>query len=47
MDIVRSYNNWRRYRETVNELNRLSQRELADLGISRYDIPTIARRTVG
>ena len=47
MDIVRSYSNWRRYRETVNELNRLSQRELADLGISRYDIPTIARRTVG
>lgn len=47
MNIVRSYNNWRRYRETVNELNRLSQRELADLGIARSDIHSVARRTVG
>jgi uncharacterized protein YjiS (DUF1127 family) len=44
MNIVRSYTNWRRYRETCAELNRLSHRELADLGISRSDIPTIARR---
>ena len=47
MNIVRSYNNWRRYRETVNELNRLSQRELADLGISRNDITSVARRSIG
>ena len=47
MNIVRSYSNWRRYRDTVNELNRLSQRELSDLGISRHDIPSIARSTVG
>ncbi|MDY8110588.1 DUF1127 domain-containing protein [Fulvimarina sp. 2208YS6-2-32] len=47
MDIVKSYRNWRRYRDTVKELDRLSQRELNDLGISRYDIPSIARRTVG
>ena len=47
MNIVRSYNNWRRYRETVNELNRLSQRELADLGIARTDISALARRSVG
>ncbi|HEY9056976.1 MAG TPA: DUF1127 domain-containing protein [Aurantimonas sp.] len=47
MNIVRSYNNWRRYRETVNELSRLSQRELTDLGIARGDISAIARRTVG
>ncbi len=46
MNLVRSYKSWRRYRETVNELNRLSHRELADLGISRTDIPTVARRTV-
>ncbi|MCE7029945.1 MULTISPECIES: DUF1127 domain-containing protein [Jiella] len=46
MNLVRSYQSWRRYRETVNELNRLSQRELADLGIARTDIPTVARRTV-
>ncbi|MCQ0987491.1 DUF1127 domain-containing protein [Jiella marina] len=45
MNIVRSYKTWRRYRETVNELNRLSQRELADLGISRADIHHVARQT--
>ena len=44
MNIVRSFSNWRRYRETCGELNRLSQRELADLGLSRSDIPTIARK---
>lgn len=44
MNIVRSYNNWRRYRETVNELNRLSTRELSDLGIARSEIPAIARQ---
>ena len=43
MNIVRSYNNWRRYRETCTELNRLSQRELSDLGISRTEIPSVAR----
>jgi uncharacterized protein YjiS (DUF1127 family) len=44
MNIVRSFSNWRRYRETCGELNRLSQRELADLGLSRADIPTVARQ---
>ena len=43
---VRSYSNWRRYRETCGELNRLSQRELSDLGISRADIPSIARQAI-
>ncbi|GJD53181.1 hypothetical protein OPKNFCMD_5952 [Methylobacterium crusticola] len=32
-----------RYRETVHELSRLSDRELDDLGISRYEIPGVAR----
>jgi len=45
MNILRSYNNWRRYRTTLNELNSLSTRELSDLGISRYDIPAIARKS--
>ena len=43
MNIVRSYQNWRRYRETVGELVRLSNRELADMGIGRADITRIAR----
>ncbi len=44
MNIARSFQSWRRYRETVGELNRLTQRELADLGMSRADIPAVARR---
>ena len=45
MNLIRSYNNWRRYRDTVTELNRLSTRELNDLGIARSDITSIARKT--
>ncbi|MGU3398660.1 DUF1127 domain-containing protein [Brucellaceae bacterium D45D] len=45
MNLIRSYSNWRRYRETVNELNMLSTRELNDLGISRADIPYVARQS--
>jgi uncharacterized protein YjiS (DUF1127 family) len=34
-----------RYNTTVYELNRLSNRDLADLGITRSDIPRVARRS--
>ena len=34
---------WRRYRETVRELNSLSSRDLSDVGIVRGDINRIAR----
>ncbi len=34
-----------RYRETVRELSLLSNRELDDLGISRFQIESIARQT--
>lgn len=44
MNIVRTLRAYRQYRATANELNRLSQRELADLGISRADIPALARQ---
>ena len=37
-------NAWRRYREAVRELSQLSDRELADIGVRRGDIETIARR---
>jgi len=43
MNLKRSYTTWRKVRKTENELYRLSTRELDDLGISRADIPTIAR----
>ena len=45
MNLIRNYRNWRRYRDTVNELSRLSTRELNDLGIIRSEIPGIARAT--
>ena len=46
MNVIRNYRNWRRYRETVSELNRLSARELSDLGINRADIPFVARKAI-
>ncbi len=46
MNLIRNYRNWRRYRETVNELSRLSNRELTDLGIARGEIPFVARRAI-
>lgn len=46
MNVARSFNNWRKYRQTVNELGRMSNRELLDLGISRGDIDRIARGAV-
>jgi uncharacterized protein YjiS (DUF1127 family) len=46
MNIVRDYQNWRRYRQTVNELNRLSTRALDDIGIERANIPSAARKAL-
>jgi uncharacterized protein YjiS (DUF1127 family) len=37
---------WKRYSRTVSELQSLSTRELADLGIARADISRIAREAV-
>lgn len=46
MNIIKNYRNWRRYRETVTELSRLSNRDLADLGINRGEIHSVARRSI-
>lgn len=46
MNVIRNYRNWRRFRNTCDELNRLSNRELDDLGISRSDIPSVARKSL-
>jgi uncharacterized protein YjiS (DUF1127 family) len=35
--------NWKRYNRTVTELQALTNRELADLGIARGDIQRVAR----
>jgi len=44
MNIARSLNEWRRYRETRYQLNQLSSRELEDIGFNRADITYVARR---
>lgn len=40
------FENWRTYRTTVNELSRLSDRELNDIGISRSMIRSVAMNEV-
>lgn len=35
---------WVRYRETVRELSQLTDRELRDVGVSRWEIPTVAKK---
>ncbi|KAA3518541.1 DUF1127 domain-containing protein [Agrobacterium vitis] len=46
MNVARSLNNWRKYRQTVSELGRMTSRELQDLGIKRSDIRRVARASV-
>jgi uncharacterized protein YjiS (DUF1127 family) len=41
-NIVRLLRSWRRYNSSLNELYRMDDRDLADIGISRSDIPRIA-----
>jgi uncharacterized protein YjiS (DUF1127 family) len=47
MNIAQKFSSWRKYRETVSELGRMSDRELSDLGIGRADIRRVARTAVG
>jgi uncharacterized protein YjiS (DUF1127 family) len=35
---------WRRYRQTLRELEGLNNRELAELGLGRCDIRDVARQ---
>ena len=41
--LVHLIREWKRNNRSLNELSRLSDRELADIGISRCDIPRVAR----
>jgi uncharacterized protein YjiS (DUF1127 family) len=43
MSIAKSFSNWRKYRQTITELGRMSNRDLHDLGIDRADIRRVAR----
>jgi uncharacterized protein YjiS (DUF1127 family) len=47
MNVARTLNNWRKYRQTVAELGRMTSRELDDIGIDRNDIRGFARKAVG
>ncbi|MBN8965251.1 MAG: DUF1127 domain-containing protein [Rhizobiales bacterium] len=40
--LVAIFQQWHRYNESLRELNRLGDRELADIGITRGDIPRVA-----
>ncbi len=44
--VVRKYNNWKRFRQTYDELSSLTNRELDDLGIARSDIARYARQSI-
>jgi uncharacterized protein YjiS (DUF1127 family) len=42
LPIIRFFQSWKRYGLAVQELSQLSDHELADIGITRSDIPHIA-----
>jgi uncharacterized protein YjiS (DUF1127 family) len=42
LSIIDFFKSWKRYGVAVDELSHLSDRELADIGITRGDIPRIA-----
>ncbi len=44
--VVQNYRQWRNFRDTVDNLNRLSNRE-CEVSISRADVTQAARRAVG
>ncbi len=43
--LIRLVRSWWRYNESVRELTRLDDRELADIGITRSEISAVAWRT--
>ena len=43
MNLIQTFRDWRSYRATVRELDRLSSRQLADLGVTRQQIKAVAR----
>jgi uncharacterized protein YjiS (DUF1127 family) len=40
--LIRFVQAWKRYNASLNKLSRLGDRELADIGLTRSDIPRIA-----
>ncbi|TPE49682.1 DUF1127 domain-containing protein [Amaricoccus solimangrovi] len=44
--VFRMIADWRLYRRTLVELETMNDRELADLGLSRYNLRAVAREAV-
>ncbi|WP_316862367.1 DUF1127 domain-containing protein [uncultured Cohaesibacter sp.] len=44
---VQNCRQWMNYRDTVDQLNRLSNRDLFEMGITRADVTQLACRSVG
>jgi uncharacterized protein YjiS (DUF1127 family) len=42
LSILKFLQSWKRYNASLRELSQLGDRELADIGITRSDIPRIA-----
>ncbi len=40
--LVRFIQSWKNYNRSLSELSHLGDRELADIGVSRSDIPRLA-----
>ncbi|RWX77291.1 DUF1127 domain-containing protein [Neorhizobium lilium] len=47
MNVARTFSNWRKYRQTVTELGRMTPRELEDVGIDPTNIRRFARNASG
>jgi uncharacterized protein YjiS (DUF1127 family) len=45
ISLLHYLHSWRQYGIAVRELSNLDDRELADLGITRSDIPRVARES--
>lgn len=45
-NLIARYRSYRLYRETFDGLNALSNRELADLGLTRSELHDVARKAV-
>lgn len=45
MNPIRLAKSWVSYRRTMNELRGLSNQALSDIGLTRYDIRSIASRS--
>lgn len=45
MSLRNKFREWSTYLQTIDELNRCSDRDLADLGIRRSDIRSVARQS--